>query len=158
MVSAYFSRRGFVSVEFLPMKQKYNSQSFTETVLPSAEKRHAECRPKLRTTAAHLHVDNAKPHTSKMSIEKIEKLGFILVPQPPYCPDLAPCDFFLFGYVKQHLEGKHLTREGEVTAVVMEKSDRIPLQTFQNVMDDWHYRLRRCTQLGGASSLTKKEI
>jgi histone-lysine N-methyltransferase SETMAR len=99
MVSAYFSRCGFVSVEFLPMGQKYNSQFFTETVLPSIEKKLAKYRPKLRTTAAHLHVDNAKPYTSKMSIEKIEELGFILVPQPPHSPDLAPCDFFLFGYL-----------------------------------------------------------
>jgi hypothetical protein len=30
-----------------------------------------------------------------MSIEEIEELGFILVPKPPYSPDLAPCDFFL---------------------------------------------------------------
>jgi hypothetical protein len=36
-----------------------------------------------------------------MSIEKIEELGFILVPQTPYSPDLALCDFFLFGYLKQ---------------------------------------------------------
>jgi hypothetical protein len=71
MVSAYFSRCGFVSVEFISMGQKYNSQFFTQMVLPSIENKLAECRPKLRTTAAHLHVDNAKPHTSKMSIEKI---------------------------------------------------------------------------------------
>jgi hypothetical protein len=86
MVSAYFSRRGFVSVEFLPMGQKYNSQFFAETVVPSIEKKLAECRPKLRTIAAHLHVDNAKPRTSKMSIEKIEDLCFILVPQALYSP------------------------------------------------------------------------
>jgi transposase len=71
-----------------------------------------------------------------MSIEKIEELGFILVPQPPYSPDLAPCDFFLFGYLKQHLEGKHFTREDSVIAAVREVFDKIPLQTFQNVMDD----------------------
>jgi hypothetical protein len=104
MVSASFSRCGFVSVEFLPMRPKYNSQFFTETVLPSIEKKLAECRPKFQTTAAHPYVDNAKPHTSKMSIEKIEELGFILMPQPLYSPDLAPCDFFLFGYLKRHLE------------------------------------------------------
>jgi hypothetical protein len=80
MVSAYFPCCGFVSVEFLPMRQMYNLQVFTETVLPSIEKKLAECRPKLRTTAAHLHVDNAKPHTSKISIQKIEELSFILVP------------------------------------------------------------------------------
>jgi hypothetical protein len=131
------------------MGQKYNSQFFTETVLPKIDKKLAECRPKLRTTAAHLHVDNAKPYTSKMSIEKIEELGFTLVPQPPYYPNLTPCDFFLFGYLKQHLEGKHVTREDSVIAAPRDAFDKIPLQTFQNVMDDWPYRLRRCIQLGG---------
>jgi hypothetical protein len=136
MVSAYFWRCGFVSVEFLPMWQKYNSQIFTETVLPSIEKELAECRPKLRTTTAHLHVDNAKPHTSKMSIEMIKEMCFILVPQPLYSRDLAPCNFFLFGYLKQQLETKHLTREDQVTAAAREVFDKIPLQTFQNVMVD----------------------
>jgi hypothetical protein len=104
MVSAHLSRCGMVSIEFVPMEQKYNSQFFTETVLLSIEKKLAECCPKFRTTAAHVHVDNAKPHTSKMSIEKIEELGFILVHQPPYFPDLAPCHFFRSGYLKQDLE------------------------------------------------------
>jgi histone-lysine N-methyltransferase SETMAR len=141
------------------MGQKYNSQFFTEMVPPSIEEKLAECRPKLRTTAAHLHVDNAKPHTSKMSIEKIEELGFIRVPQPPYSPDLAPCDFFLFGYLKQHLEGKHFTREDQVIAAVRGFFDKIPLQMFQNVMDDWQYQLRRCIQLGGEYLLSlKKDI
>jgi histone-lysine N-methyltransferase SETMAR len=111
MVSAYFSPCGFVSVEFLPMRQKYNSPLFTETVLPSIEKKLAECRPKLGTAAAHLHVSKAQRHASRMSIEKIEELGFILVPLPPYFPDFAPCDFFLFGYLKERLDGKHFTRE-----------------------------------------------
>jgi hypothetical protein len=86
MVSACFSRCGFVPVGFLPMGQKYNSQFFAEMVLRIIEKKLAEHRPKLRTTADHLHVDDAKPHTSKMSIGNIEVLGFILVPQPPYSP------------------------------------------------------------------------
>jgi histone-lysine N-methyltransferase SETMAR len=125
MVSAYFSRCGFVSVEFLPMGQKSNSQFFTGAVLPCIENKLTECRPKLRTTAAHLHVDNAKPHTSKMSIERIGELGFILVPQPPYSPDLAPCDFFLFGYLKPHLEGKCFAKEDQVIAAIREVFDKI---------------------------------
>jgi hypothetical protein len=135
MVSVYFSRCGFGSVEFLPIGQKYNLQFFIETVIPRIDKKLAECRLKLRTAAAHLHVGNAKPHTSKMSIEKIEEQCFILVPQLPYSPDLALCDFFLFAYLKQHLEGKHFTREDSVIAAVMEVIDKIPLQTLQNVMN-----------------------
>jgi hypothetical protein len=128
---------------------KDNAQFFTETVLPSIEKKLAEYHPKLRTTATHLHIDNAKACTSEMSIEKIEGLGFILVPQPPYSPDLTPCDFFLFRYLKEHFEGKHVTREDQVIAAVREVFDKIPLQTFQNVTDDWQYRSRRCIQVGG---------
>jgi transposase len=139
MVSAHFSHCGFASVEFFPMGQKYNSQFLGETVLPSIEKKLAECRPKLRITAAHLHVDNATPHTSKMSIEKIEELGFILVTQSLYSPDLAPCDYFLFGYLKQHLEEKQFTKEDQVIAAIREAFDKIPLQTLQNVMKDWQY-------------------
>jgi hypothetical protein len=47
------------------------------------------------------------------------------------------------------LEGKHFTREGQVITAVREISAKIPLQRFQNVMDDWQYRLRRCIQFGG---------
>jgi hypothetical protein len=47
------------------------------------------------------------------------------------------------------LEGKHFTREDQVIAAVREVFDKIPLQTFQNVIDDWQYGLRRYIQLGG---------
>jgi hypothetical protein len=64
-----------------------------------------------------------------MSNEMIEELGFHLVTQQAYSPDLARC----------HLEGKHLTREDQVIASVR----------FQKVMNDQQYRLRRCIQLEG---------
>jgi hypothetical protein len=158
MISVYFSRCGFVSLEFLPMGQKYSSQFFTETVSPNIERKFAECRPKLRATTVHLHIGNATPHTSKMSIEKIEELGFILVLQPPYSPPLAPCDFFLCGYLKQYLEGKQFTTEDSVISAVREGFDKIQLQMFQNVLDDWQYRLRKCIQLGGNIFCPIKEI
>jgi hypothetical protein len=47
------------------------------------------------------------------------------------------------------LERKHLTREDQVIAAVREVFDKIPLHTFQNVMDGWQYRLRRWIQLRG---------
>jgi hypothetical protein len=63
MVSAYFSRGGFVSIEFLPQGQKYNSRFFTETGLPSIERDLSLGRPLLRVKGVRLHIDNAKPHS-----------------------------------------------------------------------------------------------
>jgi hypothetical protein len=100
----------------------------------------------LRTTAAHLPGDNAKPHTSKIYIKELD---FILLLQPPYSLNFAPCDFFLFGCLKQYLAEKHLAREDQVIAAGREVFDKIPLHTFQNVMDDWQHGLITCIQLRG---------
>ena len=36
------------------------------------------------------------PHNSIIETDYLTKMGLNTVPQPPYSPDLAPCDFWLF--------------------------------------------------------------
>jgi hypothetical protein len=106
-------------------------------------------RPKLKATAAHLHSDNAEPQNSRLSIEKTEEYEFIRVPQPPYSPDLAPCDFFWFGYLKFQLEGKIFFDEDSVKEEVWRILMEIPLNLLHSVMAEWIQRRRRCIELGG---------
>jgi hypothetical protein len=72
-----------------------------------------------------------------MSTEKIEERDFILAPQPSYSPDLAPCDFFLFGYRKLSLEGRQFTAEDQLISAIREIVDKTLLQASQNMMNDW---------------------
>ncbi len=44
----------------------------------------------------HFHQDNAPVHNSILVTDYLTKMGIKTVPQHPYCPDLAPCDFRLF--------------------------------------------------------------
>jgi histone-lysine N-methyltransferase SETMAR len=149
MVSAYFTRWGFVSIEFLPQGQNYNSQFFIETVLPSIEMKLSQRRPRLRATGAHLHMDNAKPHRSKKSIEKAGEMGFVLVPHPPYSPDIAPSDFFLFGYLKECLAGTSFPDEETLISAVHEILTSIPIEMLCRVFDDWIRRLHECVARAG---------
>ena len=57
--------------------------------------RHAK-RLKLCMCILDFHHDNAPVHTSAVATAKLVELGYELLPHPPYSPDLAPCDFFLF--------------------------------------------------------------
>ena len=44
----------------------------------------------------YFHEDNAPVHNSILVTDYLTKMGIKTVPQPPYSPDLAPCDFWLF--------------------------------------------------------------
>ena len=43
--------------------------------------------------------------------------GWEVLAHPPYSPDLAPCDYWLFACVKEHLQGKQFNPEDNNTGV-----------------------------------------
>jgi transposase len=59
---------------------------------------------KTRKRLALIHMDNARAHTVRATQEKLDVSRFKCMPQPPYSPDIAPSDFFLFGWLKTQLE------------------------------------------------------
>jgi len=44
---------------------------------------------------------NALAHTSAVATSAAAECGYELVPHPPYSPDLAPSDFYLFPLLKK---------------------------------------------------------
>ncbi len=53
-----------------------------------------EKRPKRENV--YLLYDNACPHVAKMSRQKIQELGWEMLPHPAYWPDLASSDYHVF--------------------------------------------------------------
>ena len=47
--------------------------------------------------------DNAKPHTSKITRQKLEEFGWEVLRHPSYSPYLAPSDYHLFRSLGNHL-------------------------------------------------------
>jgi len=54
-----------------------------------------------------LHHNNAPCHTTVSINEFWAEKNIPVVPQPPYSPDLSPCDLFLSPRLKNHLKGCH---------------------------------------------------
>ena len=46
------------------------------------------------------HQDNAPVHNSILVTDCLTKMGIKTVPNPPYCPDLAPCYFWFFSKLR----------------------------------------------------------
>jgi len=45
-----------------------------------------------------------------------------VIPLPPYSPDLAPCDFFLFPKMKLKLKGRRFDTTEEITSRIAESA------------------------------------
>ena len=72
----------------------------------------------------------------------LQEEGVMLVPHPPYSPDLAPSDFWLFGYLKQQL-GSYPNSKSLQLAVTRELR-AIPQGEFRKAFQSWVNRMKLC--------------
>jgi hypothetical protein len=71
------------------------------------------------------------------------------MPQPPYSPDLAPCDFFLFPKAKSALKGHHFESTEDIQTSVTQALNNIPQAAFQESYKQWQHRWKTCVQVQG---------
>jgi len=72
-----------------------------------------------------------------------------LVPQPPYSPDLAPEDFFLFPKLKPSLKGGRFLAVEEIEENSLWDLRAIPQNTFQDALQNRKNHWKRCIKSGG---------
>jgi hypothetical protein len=66
-----------------------------------------------------------------------------------YSPDLAPCDFYLFGYIKYLLASREFADRVELQEAVMAILDGIGKVTLGEMFRTWIARLSRCIEING---------
>uniref|UniRef100_A0A8B9SR34 Histone-lysine N-methyltransferase SETMAR n=1 Tax=Anas platyrhynchos TaxID=8839 RepID=A0A8B9SR34_ANAPL len=91
--------------EFVPPGQTVNAVFYVE-VLTKLRKHIAHVQPAI-VNNWRLHHDNAPSHTAFCVVEYLAQHKVATLPQPPYSPNLAPPDVFLFPRIKLTLKGKH---------------------------------------------------
>jgi hypothetical protein len=70
-------------------------------------------------------------------------------PNPPYSPDLAPPDFFLFENVKRQLSGCSFDHADDMFIAVQEILDGFEKHTLIRVFEEWVRRLKQCIETKG---------
>jgi hypothetical protein len=78
-----------------------------------------------------------------------EENGLRLAPNPPYSPDLAPSDFFLFGYVKESLKGMVFPSYEALLDAIGEVVTGIESETLTAVFEHWMERLEWVSKNNG---------
>jgi histone-lysine N-methyltransferase SETMAR len=78
-----------------------------------------------------------------MAVAKLEQME-----HPPYSPDLAPCDFFLFGSVKGKLAGKRYATRDDLVSKVRRFIAGIRPDFLKRVFESLQGRLLYCWNCG----------
>jgi hypothetical protein len=94
-----------------------------------------------------LHHDNAPTHTalSGLSVrEFIASKQITELEHPPYSPDLAHNDYFLFPEIKEILKGCHFYDTYDIRSNTTAALKVIPQNQFQNRFEGWTRRWHRC--------------
>ena len=65
-------------------------------------------------TFFHSNEPLVEAHFPLRTREFLENSGLKTLPHPPYSPDLAPCDFWLFSRIKDELRGKRFSTNEEL--------------------------------------------
>lgn len=148
MVLAFFDRNGIIYTNVVPQGQTVNA-AYMVQVLAQFLKRMRQKRPALVAQKDWLlHWDNAPVHTATAVKDFLAKKDIAVLEHPPYSPDLAPADFFLFPKIKEELAGRTLTRATFLTewsGVV----STIAKDDFAAAFRRWIERCEKCVQIGG---------
>ncbi|CAK9824002.1 Mariner Mos1 transposase [Anthophora retusa] len=143
----FFDYQSVVHKEFVPPGKTVNAQFYVE-VLERLRKRVLRVRPAMSNTWK-LHHDNAPCHTALLVREWQAKHNLVTLPHPPYSPDLAPPDFFLFPRLKRQMKGRRFDTIEAVQEAITRGLRSIPVENFQPAYADWQTRYTKCINSGG---------
>ncbi|GFX86700.1 uncharacterized protein TNCV_1408981 [Trichonephila clavipes] len=105
--------------------------------------------------------DGARPHRTEQVFRFLEYFGNRVIaleyPKftgagmdwPPYSPDLTPCDYFLWGTLKDTVYSKHPATLDELESAICVACESISVETLRNVMANFILRLRHLSCANG---------
>jgi len=96
-----------------------------------------------------LHQDNAPAHNALSVKQFLANKNITVLQHPPYSPDLAPCDFYLFPKIKSVLKRTHFVLVENVKAKTAEILNSLTEHDLQNCFEHWQHHMQLCVNSEG---------
>jgi hypothetical protein len=82
-------------------------------------------------------MDNSMCHTTRKITLELEHTKIERVPHPTYSPDISPCHFLLFGFLKENLKEQELLTSDEIIEAFMTIWNDPSFEELQSVFSEW---------------------
>uniref|UniRef100_H2ZZ49 Mos1 transposase HTH domain-containing protein n=1 Tax=Latimeria chalumnae TaxID=7897 RepID=H2ZZ49_LATCH len=89
--------------------------------------------------------NNAPVHKARVALAATHECGFEQLDHPPYSPDLAPSNYYLFQHLKAYLRGKRFSNDEELMEAIEEQSKDFYFAGIDSLKDKWS----KCIEVKG---------
>jgi len=141
MVWGGISMKGRTKLRFVKPGVKINSKYYVEDIIKPFLK---EDVPRLyKNKKFILHQDNAPSHASKFTQNFLTEQNIKFIkPQTwtPMSPDLAPMDYFVWGYLKKKIQGKNCKTILGLKKTLINAWNQIDQNHINNCLKSWRKR------------------
>ncbi len=153
MFTAFWDEKGLVLGEFTPPGGSVTADSYC-ALLGRLKEQIRRRRPHLWRLHGDwcnflLHQDNAPAHVANITLALFGESKILLLAHPPYSPDLAPSDYFLFPCIKNNLRGHKFQNLQDMRTGVLRTIRSIPQEQFMIAIRTLPFRWMKCVKAKG---------
>lgn len=148
MATIFWDFKGVIHIDYMPHNTTITGQYYAGLLGRLRESIKNKRRGKLTRGPLLLH-DNAPVHMSHVAQGAVREHGFQQLPHPPYSPDLAPSDFFLFRHLKKALRGRRFLDDEEVHTAAEQWFQDQPEMFYSGSLNELCHRWQKCIDIRG---------
>lgn len=148
MATIFWDSEGVLLIDYKSKGITITGMYYAEILNKLRDEIKKKRRGKLTKGVVILH-DNAPVHTARIAMSAMASCGFEQIDHPPYSPDLAPSDYFLFPNLKKDIRGRHFDTNESLEAAVNDHFEDKDKSYFYGGLEKLIQRCKKCIEVRG---------
>jgi hypothetical protein len=137
MLTVFFTSHRLIVLEALPKGTTCIQHYVVSDILPDMDGEKLRYRRNNPGQAFFLHTDISKDRNAEKITGELQKKHITRAPHPSYSPDLSPCNFWLFGMVKQKIKDRELCSAQEALRSLSDTWSHLSFEDIQRMFLEW---------------------
>lgn len=150
MVTVWWSSAGVIHYNFLKPGETITAEKYCREIEIVHQKLSVKQPALVNRKGPILLHDNARPHVSQITLQKLRQLGYETLPHPPYSPDLSPPDYHFFKCLDSFLSEKRFANQTDVENAFKEFVESRNSEFFQTGINKLVSRWQKCVDSNGS--------
>ncbi|XP_024100136.3 histone-lysine N-methyltransferase SETMAR isoform X3 [Pongo abelii] len=150
MVTIWWSAAGLIHYSFLNPGETITSEKYAQEIDEMHQKLQRLQLALVNRKGPILLHDNARPHVAQPTLQKLNELGYEVLPHPPYSPDLLPTNYHVFKHLNNFLQGKRFHNQQDAENAFQEFVKSRSTDFYATGINQLISRWQKCVDCNGS--------